>query len=50
MSKQNVLLAIHNLSELKKLANNATIRSSLKFYLYGINYKEVMTNVIFFQK
>ena len=30
---QGVLLAIHNLSELKSLANNAKIRSSLKFLL-----------------
>ena len=31
MSKGNVLLAIHNFSEMKSLANNAKIRSSLKF-------------------
>ena len=33
MSKQNVLLAIHNFSEMESLANNAKIRSSLKFLL-----------------
>ena len=33
MSKQDVLLAIHNCSEMKSLANNAKIRSSLKFLL-----------------
>ena len=33
MSKDNVLLAMHNLSELKSLANNAKIRSSLKILL-----------------
>ena len=33
MSKQDVMLAIHNLSNLKSLANNAKIRFSLKFLL-----------------
>ena len=33
MSKRDVLLMIHNFSELKSLANNAKIRSSLKFVL-----------------
>ena len=33
MSKQDALLAIHNFSELKSLANNGKIRSSLKFLL-----------------
>ena len=33
MSKGDVLLAIHNFSELKSLANNAKIRSLLKFLL-----------------
>ena len=31
MSKRDVLLAIHNFSELKNLAYNAKIRTSLKF-------------------
>ena len=33
MSKQRVWLVIHNFSELGRLANNAKIRSSLKFLL-----------------
>ena len=33
VSKRNVLLAIHNFSGLKSLANNSNIRSSLKFLL-----------------
>ena len=33
MSKRDVLLAILNFSELKDLANNAKMRSSLKFLL-----------------
>ena len=33
MSMQDVLLAIYNFSELKSLANNTKIRSSLKFLL-----------------
>ena len=33
MSNRNVLLAIHNFSEVKSLANNAKIRSSLKLLL-----------------
>ena len=33
MFKRDVLLAIHNLRELKSIANNAKIRSSLKFLL-----------------
>ena len=33
MSKWGVLLAIQNFSELESLANNAKIRSSLKFLL-----------------
>ena len=33
MFKRDVLLAIHNFRELKSLANNAKIRSSLKFLL-----------------
>ena len=33
VSKRNVLLAIHNFSELKSLANDVKIRSSLKFLL-----------------
>ena len=37
MSKLDVFLAIHNFSELKSLASNAKIRSSLKFLL--IRYK-----------
>ena len=38
MSKRDVLLAKHNFSEMKSLANNARIRSSLKFLLiYGIS-------------
>ena len=35
MSKRDVLLAILNFGELKSLANNAKIRSSLKLHLYG---------------
>ena len=33
MFKRDVLLAIHNFSEVKSLANNVKIRSSLKFLL-----------------
>ena len=33
ISKQDVLLAIHNFSDLKNLAFNAKFRSSLKFLL-----------------
>ena len=33
MSRRDVLLAIHNFSELKSLANNAKIKSLLKFLL-----------------
>ena len=33
MSKRDVLLPIHNFSDLKSLANNAKIRSSLKILL-----------------
>ena len=40
MSKRDVLLAIYNISKLKSLANNAKIRSSLKFLLLGI-YKHI---------
>ena len=36
MSEQDVLSAIHNFSELKNFANNAKIRSSLKYLLYEI--------------
>ena len=36
ISKQDVLLAIHNFRELKSLANNAKIRSLLKFQLIKI--------------
>ena len=38
MSKWGVLLAIHNFSDLKSLANNAKIRASLikNFYLHSI--------------
>ena len=38
MSKQGVFLPIHNFSGLKSLANNAKIRTSLKFLL--IQYKD----------
>ena len=38
MSKWEALLAIHNFSELKSLAYNAKIRTSLKFYLYGNSF------------
>ena len=38
MSKRDVLLAILNSSELKNLANNAKIRSSLKFLLIRYSY------------
>ena len=41
ISKWDVLLAIFNLSELKNLANNAKIGSSLKFLL--IRYAVMMT-------
>ena len=37
MPKPDVLLAIHNFSELKSLANDTKIRPSLKFLL--IQYK-----------
>ena len=33
LSQRDVLLAVHNLSELKSLAYNAKIKSSLKFLL-----------------
>ena len=33
LPKQDVLLTIHNFSELKSLAYNAKIKSSLKFLL-----------------
>ena len=33
MSRRDVLLAIHNFSELKSLANNAKMKSLLKFLL-----------------
>ena len=44
MSKQGVLLPIHNFSDLKSLANNAKIRTSLikNFYLHSI-FCEVLT-------
>ena len=40
MFEQDVLLAIHTFTELKRLANNTKIRSSLKFLLirYVITY------------
>ena len=38
MSKRDILLAIHNFSELNNLANNAKIRSSLKFLLKRYMY------------
>ena len=38
MSKRDVLLVIHNFSELKSLANNAKIRPSLKFLLIQYLY------------
>ena len=40
MFKQNVMLVIHNFSELKSLANNAyiTLYLRLNFYLYRIRY------------
>ena len=41
ISKRDALLAIHNFGELKNLANNAKIRSSLKFLLYCIMYIHV---------
>ena len=44
MYKWDLLQAIHNFSELKSLANNAKIRSSLKFLLIGIKYG-LMNNV-----
>ena len=44
MSKQGVLLPIHNFSHLKSLANNDKIRTSLikNFYLHSI-FHEVLT-------
>ena len=36
MSKRDVLLAIHNLSEMKRLTNYAKIRSSLKISTYTV--------------
>ena len=41
MSKRDVLLAIHNFSEMKRLANIAKIRFSLKFILmqYAISIR-----------
>ena len=44
MSKWDVLLAIHNFSELKSLANNAKIRSSLKYLL--IRYFELLISFL----
>ena len=35
MAKQNVSLVIHDFSDLKRFANNAKIRRSISFYLYG---------------
>ena len=44
MSKRDVLLAIHNFSELKSLAKNAKIRSAQKFLLLG--YEKIRLNGI----
>ena len=44
MSKWDVLLAIHNLSGLKSLANNAKNRSSLKYLL--IRYFELLISFL----
>ena len=42
MSKRDVLLAMQNFREMKRLANNAKIRSSLKILL--IRYQQFNTN------
>ena len=36
ITKWNILLAVHNVSELKNIANNAKIRHSLKFLRNGM--------------
>ena len=45
MSKGDVLLAIHNFSELKSLANYAKIRSLLKFLLIRNLTEEVRAHI-----
>ena len=38
MSERDVLLAKHNFNDLKIFANNAKIKSSKNFYLYGMRF------------
>ena len=48
MSKRDVMLATHNLSELKSLANNAKIKSLLKFLLIRyLDYTVLADSLLF---
>ena len=47
ISKWDVLIAIHNFSELKSLANNiAKLDPRLNFYLYSSTLRQVWLNLV----